>query len=43
MININNYRRTVIDSWIAFQIENFVKSDKDKKRINWGGVYASTC
>lgn len=32
--NINNYRRTVIDSLIAFQIENFVKSRDDKKELN---------
>ena len=31
---INNYRRTVIDSLIAFQIENFVKSQKDKYELN---------
>lgn len=31
---INDYRRTVIDSLIAFQIENFVKSAKDKIELN---------
>lgn len=31
---ITNYRRTVIDSLIAFQIENFVKSKSDRDKLN---------
>lgn len=31
---IDYYRRVVIDSLIAFQIENFVKSKKDKEELN---------
>lgn len=32
--DIKGYRRTVIDSLIAFQIENFVKSREDKEKLN---------
>lgn len=32
--NIDNYRRTVIDSLIAFQIENFVISKEEKEELN---------
>lgn len=31
---IGDYRRTVIDSLMAFQIENFVKSKKDQDELN---------
>ena len=32
--NMDNYHRTVIDSLIAFQIENFIKSEEVKEELN---------
>lgn len=31
---IDRYRRTVIDSLISFQIKNFIKSEKDRNKLN---------